>query len=672
MLASRDARTRPLENRLYRAMRVAQDELVNRYVRKIETGTKEYAGGLNLDDDAENIAEIAAVYSAAAMPIIEQSFRSGGGAALTKARVPIVFDQDNMDARRFLGLREQRFATQVAPNAWNELNLKLRRGLARGASIDELADIVRSLPAFAPGRAETIARTEVIGAYNGGLEEGFKQSGVVSAKVWIAALDDRTRDTHAQLHDQQVPLGDKFVSSSGASGPAPGQMGAAAEDINCRCTIEAIVGIEEDQQPAPVPPVQPVPPVVATPAVQQLPVNVIQPQRVADLPGAVKAKYGTYATQVIGVPAQRDPSLNTARRPAVPSAATAPIPYKPAASGYEQSWVDPAKPISGKTGKQFVEELQAKTQPIFAVAAVSDEGKQLLAEIQRIDQRIKELSTGRSTMKPDEVAEWKKLTTIDQPETYRQLVALRNKLLPGWNPLTATEVQRAIIDGLKADDPLQSKDMKIAFGRDMKGKTQAAIDLKNDWLTGIDFALQFFDRNQLNEEQYKRLEFVMENFKLMKSRDGRASASGWDAQINWAGSGMHARAVAAHEMGHIIEWILDAKRVLRSQEMVDRRTANESFQTFMGRQYEYMRPDQFQNPYSGKLYYGALDTQPVVGLGRDRQWNLPARESAEAYGSEVVSMGVQDIFQDAEGLLLKDPDYLAFLYDFFKNRGNAE
>jgi len=223
------------------AVRGVQEGLIDHYSAQIRRTGKAEAGGLDLDDDDENRDFIAEAYRTT-FPVMDRTFAAGGRSGMMKARVGISFDARNVRSELWLRRREQRFVEQVADSAWRELKAKLTRAMEGGTSIDNLVEIVQELPAFGPERAETIARTEVIGAYNGGLEEGFRQSGNVQSKVWLAALDDRTRETHALLHDQRVALGANFVSVSGASGPAPGQLGEPGEDINCRCSIEAIVG----------------------------------------------------------------------------------------------------------------------------------------------------------------------------------------------------------------------------------------------------------------------------------------------------------------------------------------------------------------------------------------------------------------------------------------------
>jgi hypothetical protein len=57
-------------------------------------------------------------------------------------------------------------------------------------------------------------------------------------KMWVSERDELVRDSHQELDGVKIPLDEDFVSSSGGRGPAPGEMGTAADDINCRCTIK--------------------------------------------------------------------------------------------------------------------------------------------------------------------------------------------------------------------------------------------------------------------------------------------------------------------------------------------------------------------------------------------------------------------------------------------------
>lgn len=83
-------------------------------------------------------------------------------------------------------------------------------------------------------RAERIARTEVITAANVGNITGARATGMNLNKVWLAANDNRTRDSHIRIDNQVKSLNEKF----GNGLDFPGDPDAdASEVINCRCTL---------------------------------------------------------------------------------------------------------------------------------------------------------------------------------------------------------------------------------------------------------------------------------------------------------------------------------------------------------------------------------------------------------------------------------------------------
>jgi hypothetical protein len=68
---------------------------------------------------------------------------------------------------------------------------------------------------------------------------------VVEKKSWLSALlPGRTRDSHVEAHVRYqatpIPIDEDFEVGSGR-GPCPGMMGVAEEDINCLCTMTAVV-----------------------------------------------------------------------------------------------------------------------------------------------------------------------------------------------------------------------------------------------------------------------------------------------------------------------------------------------------------------------------------------------------------------------------------------------
>lgn len=136
--------------------------------------------------------------------------------------------------------------SSVADSTFDLVRDVVRAGIDEGASIPTIRDAVQeSLDAGGEvswaNRARTIARTETIGAYNGGhlaawdvLEEETEDE---LEKVWLATIDPRTRDSHFRADGQRVPLGDPF-RVGGHDLAHPGDPTAPpGEVINCRCTM---------------------------------------------------------------------------------------------------------------------------------------------------------------------------------------------------------------------------------------------------------------------------------------------------------------------------------------------------------------------------------------------------------------------------------------------------
>jgi hypothetical protein len=128
-------------------------------------------------------------------------------------------------------------------------------GTQNGRGIPEIAAHIKRelLDAGAPywkNRAVTVARTETIGAYNGGANDAF--AAIVGEfpedtfeKIWLATDDNRTRHTHNVADGQRVPYNATF-DVGGFSMAYPGDpTGPAEEVINCRCTMLLVEKGEE-------------------------------------------------------------------------------------------------------------------------------------------------------------------------------------------------------------------------------------------------------------------------------------------------------------------------------------------------------------------------------------------------------------------------------------------
>jgi len=135
------------------------------------------------------------------------------------------------------------WAEQINQATIKKLDNVLSAGVSEGESIEAIADNVAAVFNTAKDyRSIRIAQTEIISALNQGSLEAYADNEMVEKKGWLPAYDEATRDSHIDAGNRYgvrgaIPLDEDFVLSSGATGPAPGQTGVAAEDINCRCTI---------------------------------------------------------------------------------------------------------------------------------------------------------------------------------------------------------------------------------------------------------------------------------------------------------------------------------------------------------------------------------------------------------------------------------------------------
>lgn len=123
----------------------------------------------------------------------------------------------------------------------NAVDRGYRDGLGQRGVADAILDLVPSLSAT---RANVIARTETHGAANYGSQEAAKQTGLPMQKEWLAADDERTRETHREADGKKESMDGKFsVGNAELAFPGDPEGGAdyPEEVINCRCTLAYVI-----------------------------------------------------------------------------------------------------------------------------------------------------------------------------------------------------------------------------------------------------------------------------------------------------------------------------------------------------------------------------------------------------------------------------------------------
>jgi len=120
---------------------------------------------------------------------------------------------------------------------WGNVRSELTTTLQTGGTMEELKETVERVTGYSEFRADTIARTEVMGAYNHGDNDAAQSLGEYGPieKQWLAALDARTRESHVEANGQTVPFNADFMVGGNAM-PFPGQ-GPPEEVVNCRCVV---------------------------------------------------------------------------------------------------------------------------------------------------------------------------------------------------------------------------------------------------------------------------------------------------------------------------------------------------------------------------------------------------------------------------------------------------
>lgn len=125
---------------------------------------------------------------------------------------------------------------------WNmkKINSQVLQGIIQGESIPNISKRILNVQEMNKDAAIRSARTIVTGAENKGRMDSYhraEQDGIILEKEWLAAIDSRTRDWHAELNGKTVPIDEPFVNAIGEI-MFPGDPSADGANVyNCRCSL---------------------------------------------------------------------------------------------------------------------------------------------------------------------------------------------------------------------------------------------------------------------------------------------------------------------------------------------------------------------------------------------------------------------------------------------------
>lgn len=134
---------------------------------------------------------------------------------------------------------------------WNEKHVRsaITQSLLQGESVPATAKRLRQVAEMNRAASLRDARTMINAAEQGGKlaeYEELAEEGVNIEKGWMATHDERTRDSHAEMDMEYVPVDEPF--SNGLMEPCDPD-GDPAEVYNCRCTlVSRIDGVSISQE----------------------------------------------------------------------------------------------------------------------------------------------------------------------------------------------------------------------------------------------------------------------------------------------------------------------------------------------------------------------------------------------------------------------------------------
>lgn len=155
------------------------------------------------------------------------------------------FDIDDPGVVKFYEKRAKTIAKDINSETDRQLRKTLQEGIDAGESIEELSARVENTYGAASGyRAERIARSETIKASGFAQDEAWQQSGVVEAKEWFTAKDERVCEFCGDMDGKIVELGDNYFDKGDIMSVAGKELKLDYWDIDtpplhasCRCTL---------------------------------------------------------------------------------------------------------------------------------------------------------------------------------------------------------------------------------------------------------------------------------------------------------------------------------------------------------------------------------------------------------------------------------------------------
>lgn len=179
-------------------------------------------------------------------PILSEFFGSEGQYAFaTLGLAPEDFSLDAPNVRKYLEASIKKFAGEVTDHTSAKIRQQIADGLESDEGVQAISSRIRDLTALSNARSELIAITEIHRAQGHAELQAWAESGVVVAKIWYTALDERVCEECSMMHGTEVDLEDAFASASDLTEMGfqsyDGPVDIAQLHPRCRCSIIPVV-----------------------------------------------------------------------------------------------------------------------------------------------------------------------------------------------------------------------------------------------------------------------------------------------------------------------------------------------------------------------------------------------------------------------------------------------
>jgi SPP1 gp7 family putative phage head morphogenesis protein len=204
--------------------------------KKDESEINKYLKGWDSNIEPENMAKILGIYGVKAGNL-------GGQAAIKKLGIKVSFNLKSKALLNELKKRGEMIAGNISQRTLNDFRKILYTSyMEKGISPYEVKQKIEFLfEETYRNRAMAIARTETGIASSIVQHESYEKNGI-EKKEWLATMDDKTRESHAEANGQIVPIDEPFQVGDAELMHPLDPAGPPEEVCNCRCDELPVIG----------------------------------------------------------------------------------------------------------------------------------------------------------------------------------------------------------------------------------------------------------------------------------------------------------------------------------------------------------------------------------------------------------------------------------------------